>query len=196
MEVFMEWREERNYLLKLDFVPDEDIHGGGIPVQDLFSDERAVGITYASLDSLTSIDWHEWIVDRLLTGRNADFRPFYDARGGEDYYRYLFFSSLIMASRKIRKDAPTEETFIPKLIEGYRHTIPIFIDETIPLPQKREVWSQDYYCARDDLIVMGSMVFGNLIDRLNRFRVCPRDTEEEQKARLREIEQILQESSL
>lgn len=178
------------YITKLNYISDNDIirayTDGDIKIPELYDKERVVGITFKSLDSLTPQDWHEWIVDRLLTGKHSELRPWYHARCGEEVYRYMLFQQLVGGNRKQRASLPVSDTFIPKLKRGYVITIPSLIDEEIP-SSEIETWGQNYPEALNDLILMGSVVFTELYHS----SLVPRRTKKQKIGRLQEIEKIL-----
>jgi len=169
---------KRKYLAKLDYVSDGDIHrayrDGDVEIPELNDSLRIDGITIASLDTLTSGDWSDWIVDRLFTGKNASFRPHYTSR---DKYRTAFFGELIMGNRFSRPQVPVRDTFVQKLVEGYKSTIPIFVDETIP--NLNLARGQNHDDARKDLFYMATCELGAVIKFLEYYEFVPRETDEE-----------------
>ncbi len=177
-------------MTKLDYVSDGDIirayTGGDIKIPPLFDDQRVSGITFDSLDSLIPQDWHEWIVDRLLTGRHSELRPWYHTRCGEEQYRFMLFQQLINGNQIKRSHIPLFETFIPKLRAGYLLTLHSFVNEDIPIDQI-ETWGQSYSAARYDLIFMGTCVF----EELGNFVVGQIKTEKQKIKKMRKIEEIL-----
>jgi hypothetical protein len=169
---------KRKYLTKLDYVSDEDIHrayrDGDVEIPELNDNQRINGITIASLDTLTSDDWNDWIVDRLFTGKNANFRPHYTSR---DEYRAAFFGGLIEGNKFSRPQTSVRDTFVQKLVEGYKSTIPIFVNETIP--NLKLAGGQNYDDARKDFFYMALLELSTVVEPLAHYEFVPRETDEE-----------------
>jgi len=182
----------REYLTKLDYVSDEDIVGayrfGDTKIPELNDSQRVEGITFKSLDTLTSGDWCDWIVDRLFTGQNARFRPHNTSR---DEFRTLFFGRLIIGNGYSRPQVPVGDTFVHKLVEGYIDAIPIFVDETIPLLNLP--WGQNHDDARKDLFYMAPSDIGSVVKPLYYHEFSPRATDKQRTRFFPIIEEILTE---
>ncbi|MBR9704846.1 hypothetical protein GOV12_05520 [Candidatus Pacearchaeota archaeon] len=181
-----------NYLKKLDFVSDRDIVDafrlGNVEIPPLDDETRVNGITYLSLDTLTSEDWCDFIVDRLLTGINSKFRPCHTSR---DEYRTAFFGRLIVGNGCSRPELPVGDTFVQRLVEGYKSTIPLFVNETIPILKLPR--SQNYDDARKDLFFMASLELGTVVEPLEKYEFVPRETDEERTCFFPIIDKILTE---
>jgi len=184
---------EREYLTKLDYVSDEDIIGayrfGDVEIPELDDSQRINGITVASLDTLTSDDWCDWIVDRLFTGKNSRFRPYYHPSDGKD--RAQLFGKLIKGNRFSRPQVPVRDTFVQKLVEGYKSTIPIFVNESIPFLNLAH--GQKHDKAREDLFYMAPFHLGAVVKKLYHYEFVPRGTDEERTHFFPIIDEILTE---
>ncbi|MDO8460409.1 MAG: hypothetical protein Q7S74_04830 [Nanoarchaeota archaeon] len=141
------------YTEKLDYVPEADIIRaytvGGVKIPILFDDVRDQGITWASLDSLTDQDWHNWMVDRLLLGEFFDLgNPHYSRPGDADGPEDKFIGLL---TDDYNRSLTLRKTFLPTFKRGYGLTSEAFLNETIDA-SKRTAWGQEYTDARKSLL--------------------------------------------
>ena len=164
----------QSYKQKLEFISDkeysiiaakEDVKAINAISERMgsFGSDHSTYFTFRSLDLLTGEEWKNWFVDRLLLGNfNGISAPHYHGKGGVDSGYFLFVNFLNDNYKK--RGTKLGQTFLPKFKEGYKLTIPIFIDETVKFDIKRYFWPQSYEEARVDLLQLALMGFEEFYD--------------------------------